>query len=465
MADARAKVLIIFGGGWATDFGPVFPTPPRDGVLNLPYLVRAENVLYELDGAPRKVGGTTRINTTAASTLYGFHDAWFQGTAGSEVQLQVAYAGTTLLSMSALDGTWTTRLTGLEDAKHPCFEMFKGTNASEILIFSTTSTVDAPRRMNSAGTVAALGGSPPQFSFQHKHQNRLWAAGVATAPSRLYYSESLDPETWSGGGAGSLDIDPGDGDRITGLASHKNELIVFKGPNRLSIHRITGASPSTFARVPFVDGVGSVNHTSIFRVNDDLVFCDPRGVHSLTATAAFGDYVEAFLSRPILRAYQADLNLNAMSTIWGVNYQGRGIALWTLPGSGGTAKNRYFVYDYRFQPGRWALWTGYQAANCLGTITNATTRQRLAYAGDVSGFLYQLNANNQSVTNGATAYTYKVTTPFLNFGSSAMMKNAVHGFLSAAPKGTYNTTFGWTRDVNAEQTVLVNQAGAASTLG
>lgn len=463
MPDIRQKLILTFNGGWATDFGPVVPNAPQNGILAVPFLVAAENVLYELDGAPRKVGGTTRINATATSTIYGFHDAWFQGTAASEVQLQVAYAGTTYSSMAALNGTWTVRQTGLEDGRHPCFEMFRGTAASEVLLMTTTSLIDAPRTMTSTGTVANLGGTPPQFSFMVKHQNRVFAAGVATTPSRLYYSESLDPGTWTGGGAGSLDIDPGDGDRITGLASHKNELIVFKGPNRLSIHRITGATPSTFARVPFVDGVGSYNHSSIFRVNDDLVFADSRGLHSLTATAAFGDYVEAFLSRPILTYYQDDINHNAMTTIWGVNYQARGIAVWTMPGSGGTAKNRFLVYDYRFQPGRWSLWTGYQNANCLGTLL--TGRQRRMFIGTTDGFLYQANVAARSITNGATSYSYTMRTPYFNFGSSGTMKNAIAGFTSLVPKGNYNMTFGWTRDTNAEQTAAVAQQGSASTLG
>ena len=462
--DQRQKILITFGGGWATDFGPVVSDPPKDGVLPLPYLLAAENVAYQLDGAPSKIGGSTRVNTTAASSIYGFTDAWFQGTAANPIQLQVALAGTTILTMSALGGTWTTAQTGLEDSKHPCFEMFKGTGSTENLIFCTTSLTDAPRKINSAGTVANLAGSPPQFSIMVKHQNRLWAAGVPTQPSRLYYSESLDPETWSGGGSGALDIDPGDGDRITGLASHKNDLFVFKGPNRLSIHRIQGATVATFARVPFVEGVSAYNQSCISRVNDDLVFADSRGCHSLAATAAYGDYIEAFLSRPILSYYQNSLNLNAMTTIWSANYQGRGIVVWTVPATGGTAKNTIIAYDHRFQPGRWALWTGYEPANCLGILTDTTGKKRL-YGGSITGYLSRLDAVNQSITNGAGAYTYKVLTPFLNFGSSAMMKNAVHGFLSVAPKGTYNTTFGWTRDINAEQTALVAQGGSGATLG
>ena len=69
-----------------------------------------------------------------------------------------------------------------------------------------------------------------------------------------------------------LDIDPGDGDRITGLVSHKNELWVFKGPHKGSIHRITGTSNSDWARTTFIEGVGAVWQNSIFRFGDDIGF-------------------------------------------------------------------------------------------------------------------------------------------------------------------------------------------------
>ena len=60
MASKTQFVQHIFGGGWATDFGPSVQTVfDQNGQLVLPFLVDAENVLYEFDGGPHKMPGTT----------------------------------------------------------------------------------------------------------------------------------------------------------------------------------------------------------------------------------------------------------------------------------------------------------------------------------------------------------------------------------------------------------------------
>ena len=424
----------------------------------------SDNCYYELDGGPRKIGGADKINETATGSLNGIYDAWFQGGAGSETQKQVAYAGTTIQNMSALGGTWTSLKTGLEADKIPCFEMM-----NDVVVMASTSTVDVPQSWDGgAASTSDLGGSPPNFSIVVEHRNRLWAAGVASNPSRLYYTALLTTNDWTTpSDAGSIDISPSDGDRITGLASHKNELIVFKGTNKQSIHRITGSAPTgtdAFARVPFITGVSAVSQLSIFRVGDDLVFASPRGIHSLAATASFGDYVEAFLSRPLLTFYQDKLNHNVLNGCQGVNYQSRGLAIWTFAPSGSTTRSLYMCYDYRFSPGRWSTW-GYQTryVNAHSLMVAQTGRKHRLYAGTSTGFLYELDKTTRAVdTTGA--YTWNVMTPYLNFGSSGIMKNAEDGFLSLQPKGAYNLTMGYQRDTQTQQTVTVSQAGG-NTLG
>ena len=461
MADSKGKVVLNIGGGWATDFGPSFTAAPQGNSLTVPFLVTADNVYFELDGGPHKVGGTSKLNSVAQSTIHGFTDFWVQGILGTEVQKRFAYIGTKLMKED-LDGTWDELTSGLEDNKQPCFEIFK-----DNIFWASTSTVDYPRYWDgSAGSTSLVGGTCPNFAFMVRHKNRMWGAGNPAAPSRLYYCDDLDPQDWVGGG--SIDVDPDDGDKITGLVSHKNELLIFKGTHRLSVHRITGSAPAgddAYARVPFVNGVGAINHNSIFRVNDDLVFASPRGIHSLAATAAYGDYVEAFLSRPILTYYQDELNHTALNTCWGVNYQGKGIALWTMPKAGGSAKNVLLAYDYRFQPGRWARWdsaTGHLAANCLAQLQTSAGQHKL-FAGTTDGYVHQLDTASRSVA-GSGGYTANVVMPFVNMGSSAMLKTAEDGFLSIQPKGDYTITFGWTRDRNAEQTVSLTQT-SGDTLG
>ena len=153
--------------------------------------------------------------------------------------------------------------------------------------------MDVPRSWDQT-TAQNLAGTPPRFSFGVSHKNRAWAAGVYATPSRLHYSANVDPEDWIGAGSGSIDIDPNDGDMITGLVSHKDELFVFKGPNKGSIHRIIGSSPTgsdAFSRKNFVKGLGACWHNAIFPFGDDIGFVSQYGsVHSLSATAAYGTF-------------------------------------------------------------------------------------------------------------------------------------------------------------------------------
>lgn len=467
MEPKTGRALLVWGGGWSTDIGPSLTVAPQQGSLVIPFLPSADNITYELDGAPHKVGGSTRLNATAISvgtnTVHGFFDAWYQGTSGSETQLEWAYAGTSLFSMTSMNGTWTSRKTGLEDSKQPSFVM-----AKDIGIWASTSNTDVPQSLSSAAAVANLGGSPPNFAFAEWHQNRGWAAGVAANPSRLYYSANLDPEDWTGSGSGSIDIDPEDGDRITAIKSHKNELIVFKGPNRGSIHRISGSSPTgadAFARSVFVKGLGAINHSGMFAVADDLFFVSPRGIHSLNTTASFGDYVEAFLNLPILSYFQDSLNHTVLNQCWGVNYATKGLAVWTFAKSGGTAKNICLVYDYRFSPGRWASWgRNSDYVNCHSLAVLQLNNVHRLYAGLTTGYVQRIADVADRSLPGGGAYTGEAKLPFLNFGTSATLKTAKAVFLGLLPKGNYNFTFGTTRDTNAEETYAITQGGG-NTLG
>jgi hypothetical protein len=469
MPSQKGKTVVSFGGGWATDFGPSSTNAPQGNSLVVPFFTNLDNATLTLDGGFHKLGGAAKLNSTQVTesgsgvAVQGLIDVWFQGTSGSETQKRFAYIGTKLLKDDA-DGTWDELTTGLVADREPCFAIFE-----DEVFWASDSNVDTPRRWDgSAGSTSAVGGTPPTFSFMVTHKNRMWAAGVASAPSRLYYSGSLDANDWVGATAGSIDIDPSDGDRITGLRSHKNELIVFKGPHRQSIHRITGSSPSgsdAFARETFVNGIGSVNHNGIFTINDDLVFTSPRGIHSLAATAAFGDYIEAFLSRPILSYYQDSLNHSVLYKNWGANYSTTGQAIWTMPKSGGSVKNVYLVYDYRFQPGRWISWSkdsAYVAANCLAVIENSARKHRI-FAGTTNGYVYEIDRSSH-VIDSSTAYTVDVKTPFLNFGTSAHLKTIEDGFMTLRPTGTSTVTFGYTRDRQAEQTIAIDQT-VGDTLG
>jgi len=63
------------------------------------------------------------------------------------------------------------------------------------------------------------------------YQDRMFiAAGITSTSnsSRLYWSEILDPTTWSGPGGGSKDVEPGNGEKLTNLVVLNQDLVLFK---------------------------------------------------------------------------------------------------------------------------------------------------------------------------------------------------------------------------------------------
>ena len=459
MASKRTNLRYLFGGGFASDFGPSSDIGPNQaGDVVFPFLTKAENVFFELDGGPHKIGGTTKLNSSVIESgeeIRGLFDYWAQGSTGVPTQQRVVYAGTKILA-DAANGTFSSIKTGLEDNKVPSFSVF-----NDELIMASDSTVDVPIKYDGT-TVSNLGGSAPNFAFSCVHKNHLWGAGVATLPSRLYYSRTLDADDWTHATSGSIDIDPDDGDRITAIATHKDELWVFKGPYRGSIHRITGSSNTgsdSFARKTFVNGIGAVSHNTLFRMRDDLGFMWSDGtVHSLAATAAYGDFNEAALSRPIHRYIREHFTLAYLSRAWAVTHVNKSIVVFCVPIDTSTFCNQILMMDYSRPAAWWAPWPALNA-NCVANVVDTTSNnEHSIMIGGRDGYVRKTDQATRAL-DGATAITAEVRTPSTNLGSSLVMKTLSTASLGIAPKGEFDIRFGWTRDDNAEQTYTTTQGG------
>jgi hypothetical protein len=465
MSTKQLFVRHIFDGGWATDFGPSSDVgPDQAGMLRVPFLVNAENTIYNLDGSPRKAPGTTKLNSVSlddgshgAETIKGLFDFWISGASGASTQHRVLHIGSTIKRDDA-DGTFVNLFTGLDHDAVPCYTVLE-----DILIISSDASADVPKSWDGS-TAQNLAGTPPNFSFACTHKNRVWAAGVPGNPSRLYYSVLLNGEDWIGSGSGSIDIDPSDGDRITGIISHKNELWVFKGPYKGSIHRISGSSPTgddPFARATFINGLGAVNHNTLFRARDDIGFMWSDGsIHSLNATAAYGDFHEAALSRPISRYLREHVNFTALKHCWAQNWSDYGIVLFTYPIDGSASPNAILMMDYRFEPVRWAPWPGFSnLAGCLASVIDPTANnQRIIMSGGSDGFVRKLGQPTRSI-DGDSAIAFRVTLPHLTYGVPISMKTIEGGSIGIQPLNNGNLTFGWQRDAQAQQTYTVAQGG------
>jgi hypothetical protein len=448
-----------FAGGWATDFGPTFYGAPDGNHLRLPWLNDATNCVYEFDGGPRKAPGTNRLNASvieASQTVTGIYDYWRLGTGTTPTQRRMVHVNDKIYHDGGT-GSFASLTTGLEVGAVPHYSTF-----NDLLIIGSSSSTDVPKSWDQS-TFQNLAGSPPRFSFSVRHQGKQWAAGNWAVPYRLYYSVTGNPEDWTSAGSGSIDIDPGDGGRILGIASHRNELWVFKGPYKMSIHRISGSIPATFSRSTFVDGLSAANQHCIFPMGTDLGFISPRGtIHSLNATDSFGDYSQSYMNYPILQWCRDNMN-QARSAYWQASTDHlRSITLITFPISGYTNNNRCLMLDWRFlaqgEPyPRWALWD-FGAFASMGYGIDTSNRPRI-FAGGYDGYVYRLDQSTR--THNSTSIGYTVRTPFLTYGSEYHTKSLSDASVGYAARSTSTVTFGWTRDSNTEQTTTFNQSGGS----
>ena len=458
MASGSSKLTVrhAIEGGWATDFGPVAEvglTP--GGVALIPYMLDAQNILLSLDGGQRKIGGTSKLNASAVGgglPVRGLYDFWRQNSLGA-LQKRVVHAGT-ICAVDNADGSFSNIFTGLTQDAVPSYNTF-----DDKLIIS--STKDAPRSYDGT-TGQLLAGSPPNFAWTVTHKGRVFGGGDPANPSTLSYCVEFDPEDWVGSGSGSIQINPGDGDELTGAVSHKNELFLFKGPYRGSIHRLVGSSPTgddAFALRPYIDGLGAIWHNSIFRFRDDIGFIWMDGsVHSLNATASYGDFYESSLSRPLNAYLRAHTRPYKLKNAWAAPDISASRVYLSVTIDAALNNNLTVVMDFRFDPPRWTYINAW-GATALASVHDTSSRDLpVIMIGTSDGYVKKTDVATQSI-DGVTAIDANVVLPYLNYGLPHKLKTIQSAGIGLTPGGNYTATFGWRRDNQTRQEQDVTQGG------
>jgi hypothetical protein len=257
------------------------------------------NLETDWDGNLVSRNGVTKHQTsdTYASRITSLHDAVYEG--GQEFILYTT--GSSLFKVNT-DGTGTTDITGSLTLPTNTFWQWRNFGSFAIGVNRATSG-DNPVKVNSSGTASALGGSPPKARYIEVWNNRVWVVS-STAPNQVRASALGLPEDWTATGAAgaiAIDVDPGDGDEITGLLAFKGRLFVFK---RKRIFVISAAAqpvtdPNNLKVDVFNKNIGCVSAYTIQPVLDDVLFLAEGGVASLTSAEIVADFRSALVSRKV----------------------------------------------------------------------------------------------------------------------------------------------------------------------
>src|SRR3972149_6251204 len=465
MADRLFSTSWNFQGGFATDLARQ--------VRQLNYLKKAENALYEVSGAVRKVGGSARVNVTAITgtpDVVGGYDFWLSGVGGSFTQKFVVVTGNGKVLKEDMDGVYDD-ITGTATIAADAVPVFATFTDLLTIWFSTNNT---PLKWNQTGNVASLGGSPPTARTAAVHVGRLWAAGANATPSRLFFAGLGNAEDWTGADTGSIDVDPEDGDRIIGLASHKGRLLVFKGPNKGSIHQISGNTVATFSRTVLVTGIPLQSSNAIVPVGDDIWFMSDRGVHSISATERFGDFGVSDITRFLRGFFMNQLSRGRLDRVWGVNYAHKQCALWTLTRTGRVENDMAFGISYIRLPEEGPKpFTWLRECLCAAIRDNPASRIREVVFGSTDGFVLRQDVAARNL-EGTDAYTFTIETPAIIIAPNDAQGKAVvdqpvqlyRMFMRSRPSTVAtDITVSVARDNESSETYTFSQQGSGFILG
>ena len=457
--------VFTFQGGYATDLPPM--------VRDLTFLDKAENVLYSVSGSVPKVGGSLEINATALSdspSIMGMFDFWRAGTGGSFTQYFVAVTSDGKIYNFGT-GTTGTDITGsvtITANSIPNFVQFNDT------LFIFTSAADTPISWAGSGNAAAASGSPPVGRFGFVYNDRLWIGATNADPSRLYYCAAGDPTTWTGVDAGSIYFNRNDGDRLMGGIEHKGRGVVFKGPNKGSLHELSGTSPSTYARTKITEGIALQSPNALGAVGDDVWFASDQGCHSLAATEKFGNFAGEFLTRYLTGFFRTEINRSRLANVWFANYSHKSAAIWTFTASGASANNLVLGLSYiriKEEGLKPFVWTGRTCQSAAIRIHPTSTLRELIFGGN-DGKIYRQDTTNYSLNN-LTAYNWRVRTPQIIVTDKDAQGNLIGDqpvilrdiYLRSRPVGNYDIKIVMTRDNESPETYTFNQGTTAAIWG
>ncbi len=272
--------------------------------------------------------------------------------------------------------------------------------------------VDVPQKWDAVNPWTALGGSPPAARYVALHQNRLWLASSSANPSRIWFSELLDPETWPA--LNFIDVAPDDGDRITGLIPVADVLVVMKGR---STWLLLGDSPSNFQVRCVNPSLGSPAPRSLCNMDGKLVFASSRGVH-LTDMTGFATMSERL--RPTWES------MNARRYGRAVGAFAEHMLYIFVPAAGSLENNSCLVYDTIRQAFTMRPW----GASCWAEIEEAGKVTTL-FGDPERGQVFSLDSTSDRGAVVPFAWESKA----FDFGARESLKLARRVLLQVKPNG------------------------------
>ena len=373
--------------------------------------------------------GLTQLNaTTYASRITSLH--YFTAETG---EVGILYTTAADLFIVETNGTGIIEIGSALTLPSDTFWQWKTFQGLAIGCNKATSG-DNPVKVSTGAVAAALGGSPPKAKYIEVWNNRLWLSS-ATEPNQVWGSALGLPEDWTvdnDAGAVTIDIDPDDGDQITGLFATREALYVFKRKRIFKIVAINEAAAPTLVSnlkvVIHAQTIGCVSPYSIFPVLDDVVFLSEQGLASLTLAATTDDFRTALYSRNVAEIARTPKVTEEIPCFLFDNAP----QFWiSIPASISlTGAAQVYVMDYLRidqQIVRWARFDGLAAGTAFTQFQGASGKTYVIGARNAAGthqlFTYQVKKLGGPYSDNGVAYTKQLKTKAITADAALLRKH------------------------------------------
>lgn len=354
-------------------------------------------------GSLQKRGGSTYINTSAlnsAATVTGLYD-WL---ANSGTRYLLIVCGSKIYQTSNLGNT-PTDITGSATITAGNNNQHSFASLNNIVVICGGTTPDTPLQWTGSGNVASLSGSPPTGNLCVTANNFVFISGIAATPSRVFWSNISDPQTW--GASNFVDFRQGDGDSVTALADFNQNLVIFKRRSIGLLYTQTTSVSGTTTLAPLTQiayGVGCAGSQSWDHLPDGRIVFLGSNAHAYIYDGAsvmdisdrkypLGSFQSNFDALPAGRLPYASVQ----------TYPTKRQVWFSVSTGTSTTNNQIFVYDYRYET--WMPpFTGI-SANVLEAVVD--TRSTPSHAvvmctGTYAGFVTEQDKGTTNVENSDT---------------------------------------------------------------
>lgn len=420
-----------------------------------------------------EIGTVQFIDTNSSpfttQQIGGISDFAYITPSGSAQTVLLAAAGQYLYFDNALSNNWKTLLQlQFDDVYLTTFRR------DAIVIDSSRNVPTIVYRWNGVDDPVALTDAP-NIKFATEHKQRLWGAGDAEFPLRLYFSGDRQPNLWFSPSAdniedqidaveqaGYLEVPSKKGDKITAIyGDYYGRLLVW---TRRGVWQVAGDGPVSFSMAALSQDVGTENSDCVAQVGNDIWFMGRYGVQALSATDQFGDIQSSFPSAPI-----GDLWTQAPSAVTKISRSllsrsrlkynpTQGLVYCAVPTTGEDGPDSVYVYNVNIKRwyGPWEI-----ESDAMENIEiGLPLIEVMAHGGSDGQVLLTDAYSRRDVDSG---YTMTLQSAYLNGRTldprlAGYMKSWKTLRLFVLPRGNWDFTVKWRTDNDkAKDPVTVNQ--------